>query len=151
MHMTDAALLAHIAKQPNGKTSLKHLFKELRIRGEERDAIERALERLTARGDLIEHRNGYYTSTSRSREFIPGRVSMHRDGYGFLIPDHPVPGVSGDLYLSRDNTMGAMNGDRAIARIAHIGPQGRTEAEIVKILRRAHPTVVGQFTIHRRG
>ena len=149
--MTDAALLAHIAKQQHGKTGLKHLFKELRIRSEERRAIETALDRLTARGDLIELNKGHYAATSRSREFVPGRVSMHRDGYGFLIPDHPVPGVTGDLYLARDNTRGAMNGDRAIARITHTSAQGRTEGEIVKILRRAHPTVVGQFSIHRRG
>jgi ribonuclease R len=151
MHMTDSALLAHIAKQPNGKTGLKHLFKELRIKGDERRAIETALDRLAARGDLIELNNGHYAATSRSREFIPGRVSMHRDGYGFLIPDHPIPGVAGDLYLARDNTRGAMNGDRAIARITHTGAHGKTEGEIVKILRRAHPTVVGQFSIHRKG
>ncbi|MDP9054481.1 MAG: ribonuclease R, partial [Acidobacteriota bacterium] len=149
--MTDAALLAHIAKQPNGKTGLKHLFKELRIKGEDRRAIETALDRLAARGELIELNNGHYAVTSRSREFIAGRISMHRDGYGFLIPDHPIPGLSGDLYLARDRTLGAMNGDRAMARITHAGAQGRSEGEVVKILRRAHPTVVGQFTIHRRG
>ena len=149
--MTDSALLAHIARQPNGKTGLKHLFKELRIKGDDRAAIETALDRLAARGDLVELSNGHYIATSRSREFIPGRVSIHRDGYGFLIPQHPIPGVSGDLYIGREHTRGAMNGDRAIARITHSGPNGRTEAEIVKILRRAHPTVVGQFSIHRRG
>ena len=100
---------------------------------------------------MIELKNGHYAAASRSREFIAGRISMHRDGYGFLMPDHPVPGVTGDLYLPRDATMGAMNGDRAIAKIMHLGPQGRAEAQIAKILRRAHPTVVGQFTIHRRG
>src|SRR5579863_1435861 len=151
MHMTDSALLAHIAKQPHGKTGLKHLFKELRVKGDERAAIESALDRLAARGDLIELTNGHYAATSRSREYIPGRVSIHRDGYGFLIPDHPIPGVSGDLYIGRDSARRAMNGDRAIARITHTGPNGRTEGEIVKILRRAHPTVVGQFRIHRRG
>ena len=36
--MTDSELLAHIAKQPNGKTGLKHLFKELRIKGDDRQA-----------------------------------------------------------------------------------------------------------------
>ena len=89
--MTDSALLAHIAKQPHGKTGLKHLFKELRIKGDDRAAIETALDRLAARGEIIELRNGHYIATSRSREFIPGRVSIHRDGYGFLIPDSPSP------------------------------------------------------------
>jgi ribonuclease R len=151
MDMTDSALLAHIAKQPNGKAGLKHLFKELRVRGDDRAAIESALDRLAARGDLVELTNGHYVATSRSREYIPGRLSIHRDGYGFLIPDHPIPGVSGDLYIGRDSARGAMNGDRAIARITHTGATGRTEGEIVKILRRAHPTVVGQFRINRRG
>jgi ribonuclease R len=151
MHMTDSALLAHIAKQPTGKAGLKHLFKELRVKGDERAAIESALDRLAARGDLVELTNGHYVATSRSREFIPGRLSIHRDGFGFLIADHPIPGVSGDLYIGRDSARGAMNGDRAIARITRTGANGRTEGEIVKILRRAHPTVVGQFRINRRG
>lgn len=151
MGMTDSALLAHIAKQPNGKAGLKHLFKELRIRGEERRAIETALDRLAARGELVELSSGHYVATSRSREYVAGRMSIHRDGYGFLIPDRPVPGVSGDLYVGRDYLQGAMNGDRAIVRITHLGPAGRSEAEIVRILKRAHPTVVGQFRIHRRG
>src|ERR1700684_2912878 len=149
--MTDSALLAHIAKQPNGKTGLKHLFKELRVKGEDRKEIESALDRLAARGDLVELSNGHYVATSRSREFVPGRMSIHRDGYGFLIPDHPIPGVSGDLYIGRESTPGSMTGGRALGRIPHSGPTGRTEAEIVKILRRAHPTVVGQFLINRRG
>src|SRR5580693_8813833 len=151
MDMTDSALLAHIAKQPNGKAGLKHLFKELRVKGDERAAIESALDRLAARGDLIELTNGHYVATSRSREYIPGRLSIHRDGYGFLIPDHPIPGVTGDLYIGRESARGAMNGDRAIVRITHTGSNGRTEGEIVKILRRAHPTVVGQFRINRSG
>lgn len=149
--MTDSALLAHIAKQPNGKAGIKHLFKELRIKGDERRAIETALDRLAARGDLVELSNGHYVATSRSRDYAAGRVSIHRDGYGFLIPDRPLPGVTGDLYIPRDSTLGAMNGDRAIARITHLGAGGRTEAGIVRILKRAHPTVVGQFRIHRRG
>jgi len=151
MGMTDAALLEHIAKQPNGKTGLKHLFKELRIRGDERHAIETALDRLAARGELVELSNGHFVATSRSREYAAGRMSIHRDGYGFLIPDRPLPGVAGDLYVGRDHLQGAMNGDRAIVRVIQMGPAGRGEGEIVKILRRAHPTVVGQFRIQRRG
>ena len=149
--MKDAALLAHIEKQAHGKTSLKHLFKELRIKGDDRAGLEDAVERLVSRGELIQLTGQNYVAASRSREFVAGRVSIHRDGYGFLIPDRPIPGMQGDLYIHRDSTSGAMNGDRAIARIMHTGAGGRVEGEIVKVLKRAHPTVVGQFHINRRG
>lgn len=149
--MTDAALLDLIARQPHGRTGLKHLFKELRLRGDQRTPIETALDRLAARGDLIELPNNHYAVTSRAREYLVGRVSIHRDGFGFLVPDRPVEGMTGDLYLSKDSIHGAMNGDRAIARITSAGRVGRVEGEVWKILKRAHPTVVGEFRITRRG
>jgi ribonuclease R len=149
--MTDSALLDHIAKQPHGRAGLKHLFKELRLRGDDRVDIETALARLTARGDLIALPNNHYLATARSREFVAGRVTIHRDGFGFLIPDRPVEGMSGDLYLARDAIRGAMNGDRAIARITSAGHAGRVEGEIWKILKRAHPEIVGEFRITRGG
>src|SRR3978361_340563 len=111
--MTDSALLEHIAKQSKGRTNLKHLFKELRIKGDDRAKIEASLDRLSERGDLIELRNGNYTVTATSREFAVGRVSVHKDGFGFLIPDRPISGMQGDIYLSRDSIRGAMHGDRA--------------------------------------
>ncbi len=44
-----------------------------------------------------------------------------------------------------------MHGDRVVVRIARIEAGGRADGEIVKILKRAHPTVVGEFRIGRRG
>jgi ribonuclease R len=76
---------------------------------------------------------------------VAGRIVMHRDGYGFLVPDRPVPGVEGDLYVGRDNTGDAMHGDRVLARIERRKPGGRAEAAVVRIVERAHPTVVGIF------
>jgi ribonuclease R len=149
--MTDATLLAHISSQPRGRTSLKQLYKDFRLRGDDREALEKAMERLAARGEIVELTHGHFAITANNREYVSGRVSIHREGYGFLIPDRPLPGVSGDVYLSRDATRGAMHGDRAIVRITHTGSAGRTEGEIRKILRRAHPSVVGEFRITKRG
>jgi ribonuclease R len=77
-----------------------------------------------------------------------GRLVMHRDGYGFLVPECPVPGVQGDLYVRRDATGDAMHGDRVSARVERrpqrAGP-GRAEAVVLRVLERAHPTVVGIF------
>ncbi len=149
--MTDAELLDFIARQPHGRSGLKHLFRELGSQGANRREIEAALERLAAQGELVELRAGHYAAAARNREFVVGRVSMHRDGYGFVIPDHPLESISGDVFIPRGQTKGAMNGDRAIAKITFIGRDRRAEGELVRILRRAHPAVVGEFRITRRG
>ena len=149
--MTSAELLGHIRKQPHSRASLKTLFRDLRIRGAERIAVETALDKLVARGELLELRSGHYEVAGTNKDQIAGRVVVHRDGFGFLVPDIPVPGVAGDIYLGRETIRGAMPGDRAIIRITFRGKEGKAEGEIVKIVRRAHPTVVGEFRITRRG
>jgi ribonuclease R len=90
-------------------------------------------------------------SKSGRAPLIEGRLSVHRDGYAFLIPDRPIPGVRGDLYIPKEDAERAMNGDRVAARIRRLDRDGRAEGHIVEITRRAHPSVVGEFRIKRRG
>src|SRR5579885_213195 len=97
--MTDAALLEHISRLPHAKANFKQLVREFHARGSGREDLELALARLPARGELVETRAGHYVATSRSREYAAGRLSVHRDGYAFLISDRPVAGVSGDIYI----------------------------------------------------
>ncbi len=149
--MTDAELLAHITRLPHARANFKQLVRELGARGANRPELEAALAHLAARGDLIELRSGQYVLTARSREYAIGRLNMHRDGYGFVIPERPVAGLTGDIFIPPDSAEKAMHGDRVLARIARIEPGGRADGEIVKVLRRANPTVVGEFRIGRRG
>ena len=76
---------------------------------------------------------------------------MHRDGYGFVIPDRPIEGIKGDIYIPATSARRAMHGDRVLIRIARIERDGRADGEILKVLARAHPTVVGEFRIRQRG
>jgi ribonuclease R len=149
--VTDAVLLDHISRLPHAKANFKQLVRELKARGEDRAELEAALARLTARGDVIELRSGQFAVTSRSREFAVGRLNMHKDGYGFLISDHPIEGLNGDIFIPPDSAAKAMHGDKVVVRIARIEHDGRADGEIVKVLRRAHPMVVGEFHIGRRG
>src|SRR5690349_17725256 len=147
--MTDAALLDHISRLPHARGNFKQLVRELGAKAITRVDLEAALARLTARGDLIEIRPLHYIVTARSREFAVGRLQMHRDGYGFLIAEKPIEGVTGDVFIPPEFAERAMHGDRIIVRVTRVQSDGRADGEIVKVLKRAHPTVVGEFRIGR--
>ncbi|MGE5568539.1 MAG: ribonuclease R family protein [Rhodospirillales bacterium] len=150
-HWTDSDLIEHIAKSPHARASFKQLVRELGARGAAREELESALARLAGRGDLVELRSGQYIVTSRSREFAAGRLHMHRDGYGFVITDHSDDAIRGDIFIPPASAEKAMHGDRVLVRIGRIGSDGRAEGEIVRILQRAHFTVVGEFRVRTHG
>ena len=81
----------------------------------------------------------------RDPNLIAGRIVAHRDGYGFLVPDHPIPRVDGDLFIGRDNLGDAMNGDHVLARIERRRADGRAEGRVVQIVEREHVSIVGLF------
>src|SRR5271169_660351 len=87
------------------------------------------------------------TAPKRARDpnLIAGRIVAHRDGYGFLVPDHPIPRVDGDLFIGRDNLGDAMNGDHVLARIERRRADGRAEGRVVQVVEREHQTIVGLF------
>lgn len=149
--MTDAAVLDHITRLPHGKANFKQLIRELGARGEDRASLEAALERLETRGDVVQVRAGHYVATARTREYAVGRVQAHREGYAFVIPARPVEGMAGDIFIPPASAEKAMHGDTVVARIGHIAADGRAEGEILRVVKRAHPTVVGEFRITRRG
>jgi len=81
----------------------------------------------------------------RDPNLVSGRLVAHRDGYGFLVPDAPMPRVEGDLFIGRDKLGDAMHGDHVLARIERRRADGRAEGRVVQILERQHPTLVGLF------
>ncbi|MGC0779260.1 MAG: RNB domain-containing ribonuclease, partial [Candidatus Acidiferrum sp.] len=78
----------------------------------------------------------------------------HQDGYGFVVPDVALPNVDGDIFIPRDSVEDAMHGDHVVAKISRLsGHSGarRAEGRIVRIVGRAHPSIVGQFRYTSRG
>jgi ribonuclease R len=94
------------------------------------------------------------TTPLRSGAQVTGRLVLHHDGYGFVVLDSPIPQISGDVFIPRDAIEDAMHGDRVQVKITRIGGLAgaqRAEGRIVRILGRAHPTVVGLFRYGNRG
>jgi ribonuclease R len=79
---------------------------------------------------------------------VRGRLVLHHDGYGFVVPDKPIPGLDGDVFIPRLAIEDAMHGDHVVAKIqrrAGFSDRQRAEGRIVRVLDRAHPSVVGLF------
>jgi ribonuclease R len=144
-------LLDYIRKLPHGRVTLKQLTRESSRHGIAAGHLKSELSRLLARGELVETRAGHYVAAGASREFAAGRFSAHRDGYGFVTPQAPIPGLRGDIYIPKEAAIQAMHGDRVVVRIGRIERDGRADGEIVRVLRRANPSVVGEFRIRRNG
>ena len=89
-----------------------------------------------------------------ARDEVRGRLVLHHDGYGFVVPDVPMPQLDGDVFIPRDAVEDAMHGDRVVARLQRVsGLHGgqRAEGRIVRVIGRAHPSVVGLFRYGPRG
>jgi ribonuclease R len=149
--LSDAALLKHIAALPHARANFKQLVRELKAKGEDRRELQQALDRLAERGELIETKTDHFVVTKLSQEYATGKLKVHRDGYAFLISDRPLTHIQGDLFIPRESAEKAMHGDRVVAKILRIEEDGRADGEIVRILKRAHATVVGEFRVRRRG
>ena len=79
------------------------------------------------------------------RTTLPGRLVCHRDGYGFVIPEEPLPQVRGDIYIAAHAMGSGMHGDRVLVSEIRIRGDGRAEGQIQRILERAQTTVVGEY------
>ena len=72
---------------------------------------------------------------------------MHRDGYGFAVPDSRElrSQLGGDIFISPAELGSAMHGDQVLVELKGRPGDGRTEGRILRITNRANATVVGIF------
>ncbi|MDD2337795.1 MAG: ribonuclease R [Geobacteraceae bacterium] len=77
------------------------------------------------------------------RATVTGRLSTHRDGYGFVIPDEGGDDVFIPARYLRDN----MHGDRVIVSIQSRSTPGRLEGRVIETLERGFTTIVGRFEL----
>ncbi|MDH5621952.1 MAG: ribonuclease R, partial [Gammaproteobacteria bacterium] len=80
-------------------------------------------------------------------DLVTGKISGHRDGFGFVIRDD---GVAEDVYLSAREMRSLFDGDRVAVRIKGLDQRGRAEGELVDVLERGTREIAGQF-IRERG
>jgi ribonuclease R len=159
----------------NDPVSLEDLSRSFHIRKNDRRPLLHMLANLKKRGLVEELTHGRFLSRNTrkssatpaeaaqekiaqhkatSREEIKGRLVLHQDGYGFVVSDVALPNVDGDIFIPRDSVEDAMHGDHVVAKITRLsGLPGarRAEGRIVRVVSRAHPSIVGLFRYTSRG
>ena len=123
----------------------------LKLKKTDTRLLQKMLSKLKKRGALVELPGGRYRlpgpkprpeaaqaeppgtrqqKALSERDELPGRLILHPDGYGFVVPDLPLPYLDGDLFIPPDAIEDAMHGDRVLAKIQRLGgPPGRQRAE----------------------
>ncbi len=147
--LSDQSILSHIERQPHRSAGFKQLVREMRLRGSERQQLAERLQALVKSARLIETGRDRYTLAEHAaahQNLIAGRLTMHRDGYGFVIPNAGQRSTfSGDIYINPQAIGSAMHGDQVLVELGRKRDDGRAEGRILRVLTRGNPTVVGTF------
>jgi ribonuclease R len=158
-------LLALIRDKVHHPASARELAQLLRIPREERTTFKRQLKSLASEGVLLQIRGNRF-GLAEKMDLVVGRLHTNPGGFGFVVPEHPVGGLTpaphtgvrppagrgmrGDIYIAAGNLLEAMHGDRVVARVERQTPRG-PEGRVIRILQRSNETVVGRFELDGAG
>ena len=111
-----------------------------------RMGLNQALRELERDGEIARIRKNRYV-LPQAADLVTGKLQINQAGFGFLISEKAG---EADIFISAENTGTAMNGDRVVARITRDldyarakKVSGRAEGRVIRILERAHDTIVG--------
>jgi ribonuclease R len=151
--LTEQQVLHYVSRQPKHMAGFKQLIHDLGLKGRDRRHLQQLLREMTRQRKLIaigKERWGLPTTAS-NQDLVVGRLRMHRDGYGFVVPD---PGslparaqgkLQGDIFIPPPEVGNAMHGDQVLVEMGRIRHDGRAEGRIVRVMEREQETVVGIF------
>jgi ribonuclease R len=116
------------------------LARALGVKPAAEEVLGRRLNAMERDGQLRGDGNGTWSLADQSG-FIAGKISAHRDGYGFVIPDEP----GSDLFLNDKEMQKVLHGDRVLAKVTGTDRRGRLEGTIVEVVERANTHVIGRL------
>lgn len=129
-------IILEIIKKAEKPLSFRDISEALSLKSAEKRKLKKFLKDFLSEGKILRNRKGLYLPV-REAQLISGYFEAHKNGYGFLIPESPS---ENDVFIPPYATMGAMHGDRVVARIEQ---KRKREGRIVRILERAVKRIIG--------
>src|SRR3954454_12264996 len=142
---TREQILALLSRKDYRPLNKIEIARKLGVSGRARVAFRSTLRDLERAGEIARIRKDRYVLPAEA-DLITGRLSVHPAGYGFLTSEKPG---EPDVFIAAEDIGTAMHGDRVVARISLTPPseriKRRREGRVIRILERAHDTIVGTF------
>jgi ribonuclease R len=141
------AIIELLRERGNRLLGVAEIYERLDESDATREEVANAVEVLEQDGVIVTVRGKRYSLL----EFTPyhaGALRVYNDGHGTIPGGEDEP----EIYIDRRSIKGAMNGDLIVVRIDKKGGKRRRirdreyiDGDVIRILRRAHRTVVGRF------
>ena len=165
-------ILAVFEAQPQKFFRLRELMQALGLRSSQARDLKSALKDLSKRKKLIDSKKNSFGlaagrpaknsrrpdgtgapshPSARRNAVVTGRLIGNRGGFGFVVPDKPLPETDRDIFIPAPAMKDAMHGDRvevqvSRSRSSRAAPDRlRIEGVILRVLERAQQTIVGEF------
>src|SRR6266700_710876 len=134
------ALLSRKDYRPLNKIEIA---RKIGVSGSARVALRKTLRDLERSGEIARIRKDRYVLPAEA-DLVTGRLSVPPAGFGFLTPEKAG---GPDVFIAAEDIGTGMHRDRVVARISLEPPSGRVtrrrEGRVIRILERAHDTIVG--------
>ncbi len=109
--------------------------------------LKRMLDDMANDGELARFKGNSYALTTAVKS-IRGKLSTHRDGYGFVTPE----GGGEDIFIPQRDMKSAMHGDTVKVRSERSRMGGdKQQGRILAVTERASTRIVGRYEETRRG
>ena len=145
MKILPKKILAVVAAVPE-PVQFRELMGAFGISRAERHYLATLVDGLVQEGELVKLKGNRYALGERLVS-ATGRLTIHRDGYGFLAPEEGGE----DLYIPARYLAESMQGDRVEVRELPPRRDGKREGRIIRTLERGVQRVVGTFRELRQG
>ena len=134
---------------------VSELVAALKTPPDQRHQVRRVLDQLLQEGSVVRLRKDRLVLPSEAN-LVAGRIQMNQRGFGFVTPDlssgetrdrAPLKSPS-DIFIPAEDTGVAMHEDRVLVRLhaaprSRSDPQPRLRGRVIRVLERAHPTLLG--------
>jgi ribonuclease R len=101
--------------------------------------LKSLVDELVDEGKLARQKGNRYGRAAAAA--VTGRLSSHRDGYGFVTPDEG----GSDIFIPARYLRENLHGDRVEVRVVARDRSGKSEGRIIRTVERANTRIVGTY------